>query len=476
MCPMASSIDTVITPTDQRILQDCHELHNNWQHGNCGGEHRPVSAHLHPADHIARPGLPILTPTPCALSAATGGNTTATDRKAAEGINMTWGCGQRGKAHELGTEMMGGSEDKMAIARTGLLQIGRSLDLLLLFPCKKINVMIRGNHSTGKSTFINWYVEEHIQKTGKAIETEFTFATKGQRKEYLTGSATLHLYPHFRPVLEFQGVSKYLTTKISSSKQKKFSLVLFIDTLRLMDRDMKYPLMEIKCLSGWENKLTSFVLFSPMGQALCEQTLNIGERLIMTVGKKMHFYLSKADEAGRPTDRQIVLMQIVQELCWRPGLKKCGFELQATSPPQTYVCPYLPDRRADIKCGMRLQCKRELNINLPFLMDYCHRIFDIYFNKWNRQMLRSKTFFNQSLQVTYCMGLRNYIEDKALNCQFMAKQLFPFRIPTHQNECIDTNEPAVNTLKFRTQEKISAPKLWQEIDKNPMDMVANSHQ
>uniref|UniRef100_UPI00398EF42F uncharacterized protein isoform X2 n=1 Tax=Pristiophorus japonicus TaxID=55135 RepID=UPI00398EF42F len=198
----ANSIDGVITAADQRILQECHGLYSNRQHG--------------------------------------------------------------------------------------LLQIGRSLGLLLLPPRKKINVMIMGNHSSGKSTFINWYVEEHIQKTGVAIETQgFTFVTSGQRREYLTGSATLHLYSHFRPLLEFQGEQADLI----------------------------------------------FVFFDPMGQALCKRTLNVVERLNVTSGKKMHFYLSKADEAGGTTDRQKVLMQIVQELCRRSGLNKCGFELQTVYIP-----------------------------------------------------------------------------------------------------------------------------------------------
>jgi len=34
----------------------------------------------------------------------------------------------------------------------------------------------------------------------------------------------------------------------------------------------------------------------------------------------MRFYLSKADEAGHESDRQRVMMQIVQELCKRPGM------------------------------------------------------------------------------------------------------------------------------------------------------------
>ena len=36
------------------------------------------------------------------------------------------------------------------------------------------------------------------------------------------------------------GVVDYLTTEISTSKQKKFSLVTFVDTPGLVDGDMKY--------------------------------------------------------------------------------------------------------------------------------------------------------------------------------------------------------------------------------------------
>ena len=121
-----------------------------------------------------------------------------------------------------------------------------------------------GNHSAGKSSFINWYIEEHVQRTGVAIgkpflkllsmlsytielnssrpwnwriflntknweihqkksallfntiyirttvcslilvfspETQgFNFVTSGRRRESLTGNATLHLYPHFKPL------------------------------------------------------------------------------------------------------------------------------------------------------------------------------------------------------------------------------------------------------------------------------------
>uniref|UniRef100_A0A671R529 Uncharacterized LOC107704964 n=1 Tax=Sinocyclocheilus anshuiensis TaxID=1608454 RepID=A0A671R529_9TELE len=224
----------------------------------------------------------------------------------------------------------------------GLVKIAESLGVRLFPPRKKIIVMIMGNHSAGKSSFINWYVEEHIQKTGVAIETQgFTFITSGRKRESLTGNATLHLYPHFRPLLEFKGVTDYLSAEISTSKQKKFSLVTFVDTPGLVDGDMVCPFDVNSAITSFgEQADLIFVFFDPMGQALCKRTLNIVEKLSEKCGDKLRFYLSKADEVGRETDRQRVMMQIVQELCRRPGLNKCGFEM-----PTIYIPnPQKPSR------------------------------------------------------------------------------------------------------------------------------------
>merc|ERR1712156_1212322 len=96
----------------------------------------------------------------------------------------------------------------------GLVTIADSLGLKLLPPRKKITIMLIGNHSAGKSSFINWYIEEHVQRTGVAIETQgFSFVTSGRRRESLTGNATLPLYPHFKPLQEINGVVDYLQTE-----------------------------------------------------------------------------------------------------------------------------------------------------------------------------------------------------------------------------------------------------------------------
>ncbi|XP_067229901.1 uncharacterized protein si:ch211-11k18.4 [Chanodichthys erythropterus] len=217
---------------------------------------------------------------------------------------------------------------------SGLVAIAQTVGVTLLPPRKKITVMLMGNHSAGKSSFINWYVEEHIQRTGVAIETQgFSFVTSGRKRESLTGNATLHLYPHFKPLQEFKGVSEYLGTEICTSRQKRFSLVTFVDTPGLVDGDMKYP-FDVDQAVLWLGELCDLILvfFDPMGQALCKRTLSIVEKLNDKQGDRLRFYLSKADEAGGESDRQRVMMQIVQELCKRPGLNKCGFDM-----PTIYV-------------------------------------------------------------------------------------------------------------------------------------------
>ncbi|VDI42865.1 Hypothetical predicted protein [Mytilus galloprovincialis] len=129
------------------------------------------------------------------------------------------------------------------------------------------------------------------------------------------------------------GVTDYLTTEISTSKQKKFSLVTFVDTPGLVDGDMKYPFDVNKSIL-WLGDLADliFVFFDPIGQALCKRTLNLVEELNHKHADRIRFYLSKADEAGHESDRQRVMMQIVQELCKRPGLNRTGFDM-----PTIYV-------------------------------------------------------------------------------------------------------------------------------------------
>jgi len=211
----------------------------------------------------------------------------------------------------------------------GLLGIAKSLDHELMAPRKKITVMLIGNHSAGKSSFINWYIEEHIQRTGVAIETQgFTIVTSGRKRETLTGNATCHLYPHFKPLTKIEGMMNYIHTEVTTSLKKKSGLIHFCDTPGLVDGDMKYP-FDVNEAILWMSDLADLVLvfFDPIGQALCKRTLDVVEALSEENSEKLRFFLSKADEAGDESDRQRVLMQIVQELCRRPSLNQTCFDM-----------------------------------------------------------------------------------------------------------------------------------------------------
>ena len=139
----------------------------------------------------------------------------------------------------------------------------------------------------------------------------------------------------------------YLSTEISTSKQKKFPLVTFVDSPGLVDGDMCYP-FDVNEAILWLAELCDmvFVFFDPIGQALCKRTLNVVEKISNLHPERMRFYLSKADEAGHESDRQRVMMQIVQELCKRPGLNRTGFSM-----PTIYV----PNPNKPVRCVNQIE-------------------------------------------------------------------------------------------------------------------------
>ena len=135
--------------------------------------------------------------------------------------------------------------------------------------------------------------------------------TSGKKRESLLGNATMHLYPQLKELTDIHNIIDYVGTEISTSKQKQFNLITFIDTPGLVDGDMKYP-FDVNTSILWFGAIADliFVFFDPIGQALCKRTLNIVEKLNVTHGSKIRFNLSKADEAGSDTDRQVSHLQI----------------------------------------------------------------------------------------------------------------------------------------------------------------------
>ena len=128
--------------------------------------------------------------------------------------------------------------------------------------------------------------------------------TSGKKRESLLGNATMHLYPQIKDLPELLNIIDFIGTEISTSKQKKFNLITFIDTPGLKDcMDYHFDInATISRLSDISDLILVFM--DPIGQA-CAMTLDIVEKINEKYSSKIRFNLAKADEAGSDTDRQV---------------------------------------------------------------------------------------------------------------------------------------------------------------------------
>lgn len=251
------------------------------------------------------------------------------------------------------------------------------VDFPLRKPRKKINVMIIGNHSAGKSSFINWYVGESIQKTGVAIETRgFTFVTSGRRRETLTGEATLRYFPYLEGFGSFTGILPNLSTEISTSKERNFPCVDFIDTPGLVDGDMQYPFdVEETILWMAQHADLIFVFFDPIGQATCKRTMQVVERLNKTSHlEKIHYFMSKADAVEKEHDRQRVLIQITQNLATKIR-NSHAFNLPTFYLPREDDVPLsIPNAIEDVCKAIDKAISLTTQNNLTMLREHCGKV------------------------------------------------------------------------------------------------------
>lgn len=96
-------------------------------------------------------------------------------------------------------------EQSSEVMDVGLEHIAKHLDNLsngrlelegIRAPQKKLYVMIIGNHSAGKSSFINWYIGEKLQQTRVSIETiEINLVMNGAFETELSGHNVMKQLP-----------------------------------------------------------------------------------------------------------------------------------------------------------------------------------------------------------------------------------------------------------------------------------------
>jgi GTPase SAR1 family protein len=183
-------------------------------------------------------------------------------------------------------------------------------------PRDRITCLLIGNHSAGKSSFVNWYVGENIQNESVAIETAgVTIVRRGRQRATWKGPQTVSAFPHLQTLGDMEGVKDFITTEFCLSLERNFPLVEFIDTPGLTDGTLKYPFDVDQVIYELAEHATMIMVFlDPIGKALVSRCMNVVEKLALNHSAKMSYYLTKFDTAGNEVDRTNVVSQIVQEL------------------------------------------------------------------------------------------------------------------------------------------------------------------
>eukprot|EP00045_Choanoeca_perplexa_P004047 m.35147 g.35147 ORF g.35147 m.35147 type:complete len:446 (-) comp12369_c0_seq2:136-1473(-) len=292
----------------------------------------------------------------------------------------------------------------------GLVGIGKSIGVKLQAPRTKISTLLVGNHSAGKSSFINWYLEETVQKTSVAMETNcITLVTSGRKRETLGGPATKQAFPHLADTIEAASLTTTIMTQVSTSRAKAFPLITFVDTPGLVDGQMKYSFDIERSLTalGAAVELV-FVFFDPMGQALCKRTLDIVEKLqANSEGRatKVHYFLSKADSAGSDTDRQKVILQIAQNMCRRPALNSVAFDMPTIyiPDPDDPLANRCPNQIDDLCSVLDETVNSVVQNSLNSLKQDCQKLITTIDNKLKRNTIRTNRWFKDMTIGITCL-------------------------------------------------------------------------
>ncbi|OII73824.1 uncharacterized protein cubi_03621 [Cryptosporidium ubiquitum] len=212
----------------------------------------------------------------------------------------------------------------------GLYSISRALNLRVSKLGRKATVMIIGNVSAGKSTLINWLLQENIQKTGMAIETcGISFVVSGKQINEIGGETALMILPELRGIVERNpSLLTSLTVKTFPSSQGRLQNINFIDTPGLIDGDSIYSFDVDNVIKDLALSLCDLVLIciDPSGQALSKRLLSLAKYLAENNPQKTNFLLTKIDEISTEEDRIKVMCQVTQNLSSSITIKH-GFDL-----------------------------------------------------------------------------------------------------------------------------------------------------
>ena len=179
-------------------------------------------------------------------------------------------------------------------------------------PC----MVFMGNHSSGKSTLINWILGEHVQDTGLApTDDGFTVIMYGERGEFRGQAALDRLPTEFREFGKFG--EKFLHGLCVKVRPIEFlKAVSLIDSPGMIDaaeqtagRDYDFEGV-VRALVELCDMV--FYLFDPEKPGTTGETVNIFAKCLSGVKFKLHILLNKCDGFSSMYD----FARTYGTLCW----------------------------------------------------------------------------------------------------------------------------------------------------------------
>ncbi|KAL0218666.1 hypothetical protein P9112_004319 [Eukaryota sp. TZLM1-RC] len=211
----------------------------------------------------------------------------------------------------------------------GLSNIASTLDMKPLEPPRpKLNILLIGPHSSGKSSLANYIAGSHVQKTGSAIcTTGLNCITAGKRRDTITGKMSLHLFPFLKDLVkEDPVVLDHITTEVTPGTGY-FNLLNIFDTAGMVDSLSFSFNMDLAIDHLAKVADLIFVLFDPIQKSTGPRAMEVIKRVASTHPARIHFFLTKIDTVHDQMDLQRVLLQTSQVLAKElPFLKDLSVE------------------------------------------------------------------------------------------------------------------------------------------------------
>ena len=185
----------------------------------------------------------------------------------------------------------------------------------IFLPHKKVVVLIVGSHSTGKSSFANWFFGDSIQKVSAAIETSrFTFITTGRKRQSLDGDSTLRQFDFLKEMNEIPYFVDNLQTEMRLPIEDRSTLVTFVDTPGLIADKNRVPYDNEKILLQLsKHSQVIFVFLDPQTQAFCDPLVDFIAKAYKNSRNKFYFFLTKSDTLDED-ERTRIIASVAQKL------------------------------------------------------------------------------------------------------------------------------------------------------------------